>query len=82
MKAKEGPSVRWREAPLCERIGGTGTIPRGGQVALRWPQNKGKKGKKKKKVLLYGNLSVLTLKALILKVGSQHQGCKVKVAEE
>lgn len=75
---------------LCEmersatvrRDGGTGTIPRGGQVALRWPQNKGKKGKEKKKVLLYGNLSVLALKVLILKVGSQHQGCKVKVAEE
>ena len=65
-----------------QRDGATGTIPRGGQVALRWLQNRGKKGKKKKNVLLYGNLSVLLLKVLVLKAGSQHQGCKVKVAEE
>lgn len=81
-KAKEGPSVRWREAPWCEGLGGTGTIPRGGQVAWWWPQNKGKKRKGEKKVSFYGNLSILILKILILKVGSEPQGCKVEVAEE
>ena len=33
-------------------------------------------------ILFYGNLSVLILKTVIPKVGSQPQGFKVKVAEE
>lgn len=33
-------------------------------------------------ILFYGNLSILILKTVILKVGSQPQGFKVKVAEE
>lgn len=40
-------------------------------------QRKKGEGGKKERLLFYGHLSIL-----ILKVGSQPQGCKVKVAEE